>query len=183
MRPAIFLDRDGTLNVEVHYLRRPEQIRLIDGVPQALHALRAAGYALVVITNQSGIARGYFDHATLGAIHATLVSVLADHGASLDGIYACPHHPDDACACRKPRSDLYHRAAREHELDLSRSLMIGDKDTDLLAAKNLGMESILVRTGYGPEYLAQIAAWPDYQPSYIANDLADATRWLLARAR
>lgn len=180
MRPAVFLDRDGTLNVEVVYLRSPEQVRLIDGVPQALNALREAGYALVVITNQSGVARGYFDVQTLDAIHARLTGALAAQGASVDGIYVCPHHPDDNCECRKPRSQLYRRAAREHDIDLSRSLMIGDKDTDLLAAKNLGMRSILVRTGYGLEQLATVAAWPDYQPAYIADDLGDAARWLLS---
>lgn len=181
MRPAVFLDRDGTLNVEVVYLRSPDQVRLIDGVPQALNALRDAGYALIVITNQSGLARGYFDAATLDAIHARLTGALAVQGARVDGIYVCPHHPDDNCECRKPRSRLFQRAAREHDIDLSRSLMIGDKDTDLLAARNLGMPSILVRTGYGIEQLPSVAAWSDYQPAYIADDLGDAARWLLDR--
>lgn len=180
MRPAIFLDRDGTLNVEVHYLRSPDEVRLIPGVPEALIALRAAGYALIVITNQSGVARGYFTPETLDAVHMRLRGCLAARGAVVDGIYACPHHPNDACACRKPGSALYLQAAREHDLDLSHSLMIGDKDTDLLAAKNLGMPSILVRTGYGQEQLTAIASWRDYAPSYIAADLADAARWLLS---
>lgn len=180
MRPAIFLDRDGTLNVEKHYLRSPEEVQLIAGVPEALIALRAAGYTLIIITNQSGVARGYFSTETLEEIHVRLRAALSAEGAAVDGIYVCPHHPDDGCTCRKPGSALYLRAAQEHNLDLSRSLMIGDKDTDLLAAKNLGMPSILVRTGYGPEQLAAVARWRDYAPSYIAADLPDAVRWLLS---
>jgi len=183
MRPAIFLDRDGTLNVEVGYLRSPDELCLIEGAAEALKQLHAAGYALIVVTNQSGIARGYLTPETLEAIHARLCAELAAQGAWLDGIYACPHHPNDDCDCRKPRSSLYLQAAREHGLDLSRSLMIGDKHSDLSAAKNLGMASILVRTGYGDQQHEIIAQWNDYQPAYIADDLRDAARWLAAGRR
>ncbi|MEP7200547.1 MAG: D-glycero-beta-D-manno-heptose 1,7-bisphosphate 7-phosphatase [Chloroflexota bacterium] len=183
MRPAIFLDRDGTINVEVHYLKHPDELRLIDGAADAIVQLRAAGFAIIVVTNQSGIARGYFSIDTLDAIHEKLRAELAAHGATLDGIYACHHHPADGCDCRKPQSSLYLQAAREHGLDLSRSVMIGDKDTDLLAAKNLSMPSILVRTGFGIEQLETIAQWANYQPAYIADDLLDAARWLMADGR
>jgi D,D-heptose 1,7-bisphosphate phosphatase len=179
MRPAVFLDRDGTINVEVNYLSSPEQMQLIDGVPAAIQRLRDAGFAVIVITNQSGVARGYFTAETLGAIHRRLHAELAAAGTQVDGIYLCPHHPDDQCDCRKPKSGLFLQAAREHDLDLRASLMIGDAESDLLAAKNLQMPSILVRTGHGASRLARIATWADYQPHYIADDLRDAVNWLL----
>ncbi len=183
MRPTIFLDRDGTINVEVNYLKSPDELRLIDGAAEAINHLRAAGYTIIVVTNQSGVARRYMTSETLEAIHQKLRAELAVHGARVDGIYACPHHPDDGCECRKPRSALFLQAAREHNLDLRRALMIGDKDTDILAAKNLNMPSILVRTGYGAEQIASIMQRSDYRPSYVADDLRDAARWLLADSR
>ena len=179
MQPAVFLDRDGTVNVEVNYLSSPDQLRLIPGAAEAIARLRAAGFAVIVVTNQSGIARRFFTLETLDAIHQKLHDELARCGASLDAIYACTHHPDENCACRKPRGDLYLRAAFEHDIDLGRSLMIGDKDTDLLAARNLNMPSILVRTGFGADQLSAVAQWSDYRPLYIADDLSDATDWVL----
>ena len=180
LRPAIFLDRDGTINVEVNYLRSPDELRLIDGAAESIKQLRAAGFLVIVITNQSGIARGFFTHETLDAIHLRLREQLAARGAAVDAIYVCTHHPDDNCECRKPGSSLYLQAAREHGIDLSRSLMIGDKDTDLLAAKKLHMPSVLVKTGFGEAQLASVARWTDYQPVYIADDLRAATRWVLS---
>ncbi len=181
MQPAIFLDRDGTVNVEVNYLKSPDELRLIPGVAESIGRLRTGGYAVIVITNQSGIARRYFSLETLDAIHQRLHDELARRGTCVDAIYACTHHPDENCDCRKPRSSLYLRAAREHQIDLGRSLMIGDKDTDLLAARNLNMPSILVRTGFGAAQVAAVTQWTDYQPVYIADDLADATNWILAQ--
>ena len=180
MRPAIFLDRDGTINEEVHYLSHPDQVRLIAGSAEAIRELRAAGHAIVVVTNQSGLTRKYFNQETLDQIHARLRAELAQHDAWLDDIYVCPHHPDDGCECRKPGSQLYERAAREHQIDLAHSVMIGDKDTDVLAARKLNMRGILVRTGYGANQIDAISRWSDYQPAYIADDLLDAARWLLA---
>ena len=180
MRSAIFLDRDGTINEEVHYLSHPDQVRLIPGSAEAIRKLRAAGHAIVVVTNQSGLKRKYFTQDTLDKIHARLSAELAQHGAWLDGIYVCPHHPDDGCECRKPGARLYEQAAREHDIDLARSVMIGDKDTDVLAARNHNMRAILVRTGYGANHVEAISRWKDYQPAYVADDLLDAARWLLA---
>src|SRR5713226_7491643 len=101
MRPTIFLDRDGTINIEVNYLKSPDELRLIDGAAEAINHLRAAGYAIIVVTNQSGIARRFMTSETLEAIHQKLRDELAARGAHVDGIYACPHHPDDGCECRK----------------------------------------------------------------------------------
>ena len=180
LRPAVFLDRDGTINVEVNYLRSPDELRLIEGAAESIQQLRAAGFLVIVITNQSGIARGFFTHETLDAIHRRLCEQLAAHGAAVDAIYVCTHHPDDHCDCRKPGSSLYLQAAREHGIDLGRSLMIGDKDTDLLAAKQLHMPSVLVKTGFGLQQVAAVAHWTDYQPVYIADDLRAATGWVLS---
>ena len=181
--PAIFLDRDGTINEEVHYLSDPAHLRLIPGAADAIHQLRAAGYPVVILTNQSGIARGYFTLDTLNAIHARLRECLREQGTVIDGLYVGMHHPDENCECRKPRSLLYQQAARDLNLDLARSFMIGDKDTDLLAGKNLGMESILVRTGFGQEQVAEVERWHDYRPAYIAANLPDAATWILAHRK
>ena len=106
---------------------------------------------------------------------------LRAYGAMIDGLYVCPHHPDDGCDCRKPATSLYLRAAGEHHIDLTRSYMIGDKVADLLAARNLSMASILVQTGYGASSLAEIAQWREYRPVFVAGNLKDAADWILAR--
>ena len=178
-RPAIFLDRDGTLNVEVNYLSAPEQLQLIAGAATAVQQLRAAGYAIIVVTNQSGLARGYLTLDDLRAIHEKLRRELALGGAWVDAIYFCPHHPDDQCECRKPKPGLLLQAAREHDLDLSRSVFIGDAESDLLAAQRAGAHGILVKTGHGLKWLPNISQWTDASPLYIADDLLDAARWLL----
>lgn len=176
MRAAVFLDRDGTLIEEVNYLRRAEQVRVLPGVPAALRALREAGYALVVVTNQSGVARGFFDEHDLQGIHQHMLACL--EGVPLEGVYVCPHHPEHGervrCGCRKPGTDLLERAARELDLDLSRSWSIGDKVSDLEGALRLGLRSILVRTGHG---LAEEPRLPD--GAGVADDLPAAARRIL----
>jgi len=149
LRPAIFLDRDGTINVEVNYLRSPDELRLTDGAAEPIKQLRAAGILVIAITNQSGIARGFFTHETLDAIHLRLREQLAACGAAVDAIYVCTHLPDDNCECRKHGSSLYLHVASEHGIDMSRKLMIGVKDIDLLAAQKLYLSYILVITCIG----------------------------------
>jgi len=156
MRPAVFLDRDGTVIQHVHHLNRVEDVALIPGAAAALRALRERGYACVIITNQSVIGRGLLDFPGLDRIHARMNALLAEEGASVDGIYVSPHvpvtsdqsvieHPD-----RKPGPGLLLRAAKELELDIPASYMLGDSLSDLLAGENAGCrESILVLTGYG----------------------------------
>lgn len=150
-RPAVFLDRDGTINAEVDFLRDPADLALLPGAAEAIARLAAAGFACVVITNQSGIARGYLDEATLAEIHARLRTLLAAEGAQLDGIYHCPHHPEidsgAPCDCRKPLPGMLRLAAEEHDLDLSRSFVIGDSPRDLEAGLALGVPGFLVETG------------------------------------
>ena len=156
--PAVFLDRDGTLIREEHYLSRPEQVSLLPGAAAAVRTLNEAGMPVVVVTNQAGVARGIFPESRIAEVHARLADLLAVEGARVDAFYHCPHHPSaniDAyrcdCECRKPRPGLLRTAARELGLDLSRSWMVGDKRSDLEAGAAAGCRTVLVRTGYGAE--------------------------------
>lgn len=155
-RRAVFLDRDGTVNEEVHFLSQPDQIELLPTVANTISKLNQCGIAIVVVTNQSGVARGYIPEKQLDVIHTRLSQLLAEQNALIDGVYYCPHHPTEGigqyhvdCDCRKPMPGMLLRAARELNLDLSRSLMIGDRISDLEAGANAGCETALVRTGYG----------------------------------
>lgn len=156
-RPAVFLDRDGTLVEEVDYLIDPGQVRLIPGAAAAVRRLNQAGWPVVIVTNQSMIARGMANERQLGRIHARLAELLNAEGARLDGIYYCPHHPElgeppyrAACDCRKPLPGLLRQAARELDLDLAQSAMIGDSLRDLAAGQAAGCRQlVLVRTGHG----------------------------------
>jgi len=177
LRPVVFLDRDGTINVDRHYLSDPGQMELLPGAAAGLRRMRGLGYALVVVTNQSGIARGLFDFARLEEIHARLTAILAAEGVVLDGIYVCPHGPESDCDCRKPRPGLALRAAAELSLDLGRAVMIGDKAADIGFGRAIGAVSILVRTGYGAGEEAEVGP----QADCVADNLAAAARWLEAR--
>lgn len=147
-RPAVFLDRDGTLIVDRHYLSDPAGVELLPGAAEAVARLNAAGLFVALVTNQSGIARGYFTEAQYAAVHARLVELLAERGARLDAEYHCPLGPDepDPDECRKPRAGMYRRAAREHGLDLARSFYVGDRLRDVIMTETLGGTSILVRS-------------------------------------
>lgn len=187
-RPAVFIDRDGTLTEEVGYVNHPSRLRLLPRSAEAIRRLNAAGVAAVVVTNQAGIARGYFSEDVLHAVNASLVSQLKDADAYLDGIYVCPHHPTEGqppfradCDCRKPRPGLLVRAAGELGLDLRASTMVGDKASDLVPARGLGARGVLVLTGYGRgewEYRRDHFA---VSPDHVAGDLLDAVEWVLAR--
>ena len=151
MKPAVFLDRDGTVIDEVGHLGEPDRVVVLPGVPAALRKLSEAGYALIVITNQAGVARGYFTETEVAAVNERTASLLEAEGVRLDGWYHCPHHPDftGPCECRKPLPGMLLRAAAELELDLSRSWMVGDHPSDVEAGHAAGARSIMVRTGHG----------------------------------
>ncbi len=170
VRRAVFLDRDGTINVDVHHCRRVEDFHVLPGVPEALSTLAKAGFTLVVITNQSVIGRGWLTEEGLERIHAHMQSALAG-GARVDAIYHCPHAPEDVCDCRKPKPALILRAAREMGLDLSASYMVGDAETDILAGAAAGCRTALV----SPELIPP----PTARPDYLAKDLPDAARWVI----
>lgn len=172
-RPAAFIDRDGTLIVEREYLADPDGVELLPGAADALRALAAAGFALVVVTNQSGIARGLYSEADFRAVQHRLETILAGHGVHLHAVYHCPHHPDitGACDCRKPAHGLFLRAARDLGLDLAASVYIGDRLRDVTPGLALGGRAILVRTGYGG---GEAAAAP--AAVAVADDLRAAAR-------
>ena len=156
-RPALFLDRDGVLIEEVEYLARPEQVRLIPGAAAAIRKVNDAGWRVVVVSNQSGVARGLFPESLLPEIHRVIADrLLAEAGARVDRFYYCPHHPTEGqggyridCDCRKPKPGMLLKAAAELGIDLARSCMVGDRATDLQAGAAAGCRTILVRTGYG----------------------------------
>src|SRR3974390_433275 len=140
-RPAAFLDRDGVLNVDHGYAHRPEQLEWIKGAPEAVRLLNEAGYYVIVVTNQSGIARGYFEEEAVKSFHAHMKDSLAKHGAHIDAFYFCPHHPDGIvkpfavhCRCRKPGTGMLEQAAREWPIDVHSSFLVGDKEEDMSAA-------------------------------------------------
>jgi len=180
---AIFIDRDGTINVNVHHLHRVEDLQLIPNADKAIAKLNAAGYAIIVITNQSAIARGLLTEAGLTEIHTELKRQLATQNATLNAIYHCPHHPEYGekiiCTCRKPKPHMLQRATKEHNLDLSRSFMIGDSLSDLQAGWNAGCQSALVRTGYGAETWKNADAQTREQVSYFGKDLLDVADWII----
>lgn len=145
-RPAAFLDRDGVLNVDLDYVHRPDQLVWIDGVPEALKLLNDAGYLVIVVTNQSGVARGFYDESAIGTLHEHMRDALATRGARIDAFYYCPHHPEGKvaaytmrCDCRKPGIGMFAQAARDWPIDRTRSFMIGDKDIDVEAATAFGI--------------------------------------------
>ena len=173
---AVFLDRDGTILVEgTNYVGKVEHVVLIPQAPQALKRLQDAGYKLFVITNQSGVGRGYFTREAVDSIHAHLDEQFARAGVRFDRYYICPHHPEDNCDCRKPKPKFLLDAAREFGLDLSRCFMVGDRAGDVQAGANAGVKSILVLTGDGRETLAK----QEVKPDHVANDIAEAAAWIL----
>ncbi|MBM3979152.1 MAG: HAD family hydrolase [Planctomycetes bacterium] len=149
-REAVFFDRDGTLIEEAHYLADPDCVRLIPGAADAVRALNAAGALVIVVTNQSGVARGYFPESRVDEVHERLSRLLAEFGAKVDAYYYCPHHETTgSCDCRKPKPGMLLTAARDFDIDLARSWMIGDKACDAGAGVAAGCRTLLVRTGHG----------------------------------
>ena len=180
---TVFLDRDGTLNPDPGYIRSPDQFELFPGAAQALEKLVRAGAKLIVVTNQSGVARGLFSMGELEAIHAKLTRLLGEAGAPLDALYVCPHHPDDSCNCRKPKTGLIDQAVRERAVDLTRSYLIGDHVRDMELAKRVGSRSILVTTGAVPPYQVEELKASGLIPDRVAGSLSEASDWLLSDVR
>jgi D-glycero-D-manno-heptose 1,7-bisphosphate phosphatase len=185
MRPAAFLDRDGTIVEDVGYLDRTERLALYPWTADALRLLARAGFALIVVTNQSGVARGLFPESRVRDVHSALDRRLARGGARLDAYYYCPHYPDgtDAayrreCECRKPRPGMILQAAREHDLDLSRSFVVGDKWTDVALAAQVGARGVLVGTGSGTRE-AKCPPPAGMRADAIVPHLAAAASWIL----
>jgi D,D-heptose 1,7-bisphosphate phosphatase len=174
---AVFLDRDGTIARDVHYCRRPEDFEILPTVPQAIRLLNERGFRVLVITNQSGIARGYFTEETLAQIHQKMADELTKQDARIDAIYYCPHHPDNGCECRKPKTGLFYQAAQDLGIDFSRSYVVGDSQMDINAGKALSCKTVLVTTG--PK-AGNDALDP---PDYTANSLLQAVQWITRNAK
>jgi D-glycero-D-manno-heptose 1,7-bisphosphate phosphatase len=178
---AVFLDRDGTINVERKFLHRPEEFQFIPGAAQAIRLLKEAGFRVIVVTNQSGIARGYFDESAVNRLHGYLDRELLRFGATIDAYYFCPHHPDysidgngKACGCRKPLPGMLLKAAADFSLDLPASFIIGDKLADVQAGLNAGCRPLMVKTGYGSEEAAKLPTGV-----IVYDDLPAAVRAIL----
>ena len=161
-RVAVFVDRDGTICRDVHYMSSPDQFELLPGVAEGIALLNGLGLKVIVVTNQSGIARGYFTEEDLHRIHQHMIRILSGKGARIDAIYYCPHHPDEGCDCRKPRIGLLLRAAKDFDLDLKSCFVIGDRALDVQAGKNAGCVTILVPS---PETEEKVTPEPDYTAS------------------
>lgn len=182
---AVFLDRDGTINEEVGYLNRIDELCFVDGAPAAIARLNKARFKVVVVTNQAGVARGYFAESSVRHIHSTIEERLKIQNAHVDAFYYCPHHPTQgigryrvACHCRKPKPGMLERAARQLQIDLSNSYVVGDKISDLAAGYAVGCRPILVRTGYGGESEEQFIDH-NFQPDFIAENVLGAVKWIL----
>lgn len=182
-RRAVFLDRDGTLNEDAGYPADFRQVHIYSEAFEAVRLLKEAGFAVVIITHQSGLGRGYFDAAELEALHRRFEEEFERRGARLDGIYSCPHDPDGSggpCSCAKPQPGLGLRAARELGLDLGASFMVGDKPVDVLFGLNIGATPVLVLTGYGRDASSALAV-RRVRPAHTAATILEAATWILGQ--
>jgi D-glycero-D-manno-heptose 1,7-bisphosphate phosphatase len=180
IRRALFVDRDGTLNPDLHYLKDAERLELFRGVGDALALARDHGYLTVCVTNQSGVERGFYSADDVDRIHARLNELLAPHRARIDAFYYCPHAPDRGCACRKPGTGLFEDARRDWNIDFASSAVVGDRDLDIEAGRKLGLLTALVPpVGCGPTVVA--TAFGSTAPDIVAMTFADAVFRVLAR--
>lgn len=189
MEKVVFLDRDGTINEEVHYLHRPEDLRFLPGAAEGIRMLKEAGFTLIVVTNQAGVARGYYTRADVEALHRLMNERLAGEGGHIDAFYYCPHHPlygigeyRTVCRCRKPGTGLFEMAERDFPVDKAHAYMVGDKELDIQAGHDYGVRSILVGTGYGAELktVAEREGRPPFY-DYYAADLVEAAQYIIGR--
>lgn len=171
---AVFVDRDDTMNRDVGYCSRTEDFELLPTVGMGIRLLNQTGFKVVVITNQSGIARGYFTEEMLEKIHQKMADELAEYGAHVDAIYYCPHHPDENCDCRKPKPKLAYQAIEDLHIDPQQSYVIGDRLMDVELARTIGCKSIMIPSEFGRDELRNCDVFPDY----VASDFEAAARWI-----
>jgi D-glycero-D-manno-heptose 1,7-bisphosphate phosphatase len=179
LKPAVFLDRDGTISEEMGYLNHVSRFHMFACAAPAVRRINERGIPVIVVTNQSGVARGFFPEDVVQQVNERMMRELAAGGARVDASYYCPHGAQDGCSCRKPQPGLLRRAAEEHGLDLSRSFVVGDRYADVEMAHRVGARAVLVLTGYGRgEVEWHATGWPR-QPDHVAEDLGVATDWIL----
>ena len=188
MKRAVFIDRDGTISEEVGYINHPSRFSLFPYAASAVQHLNENGWLAILVTNQAGVARGYFSEDMIQTVHATMTADLEGNGAKLDGIYYCAHHPSVGeppyrfdCNCRKPKPGLISRAAQDFDIDLSKSWMVGDRYSDVELARNAGLKSAFVLSGYGRgEWEHQRAGWTE-KSDLVAENLLEAVRLIVAQ--
>ncbi|NKB81456.1 MAG: HAD-IIIA family hydrolase [Nitrospirales bacterium] len=180
---TVFFDRDGTLNQDVGYLDSAEDLIVFPGVPEALARLNEAGGVVVLVTNQSGVARGLILEDNLARIHEALQQSIQAAGGCIAGWYICPHHPNEGCACRKPKNRLVKQAVAELNLDLTHSYVVGDKDSDMQLAYNIGAVGVLVTTSSHSDKALTYVSSGVLSRSYVASGVPEAVEWILADAR
>jgi D-glycero-D-manno-heptose 1,7-bisphosphate phosphatase len=186
-RAAVFMDRDGTINEQMGYINHLSRFKIFPGVSEAIRLLNDLGFLTVVVSNQSGVARGYYPLDLVNEIHALLKRRLKEEaGATLDAVLFCPHYPEGVvpefsmdCDCRKPKTGLIDQACTAFDIDLSRSFMVGDMCSDMQFAKRAGIKGIMVKTGYGLGELEYVLPEKEVKPLHIADDLPDAVQWII----
>ena len=176
-RPYIILDRDGTVIEEKHYLSDPDQVALLPGAAEGLRRFQDQGFGLVIVSNQSGIGRGYFSAQTVARVNERMIQLLGREGVRIDGIYVCPHSPEDGCECRKPKPGLVIQAAKSLNFDATECWVIGDKTCDVELGNRVGAATLLVRTGYGSYSELTMAAASDG----VVDDMCAAARFIQER--
>ena len=189
-RPAVFIDRDGTINEQMGYINHLSRFILLPGVAEAIRLLNKNNFLAIIVTNQSGVARGYFPIDLVHGLHAVLKASLKEERAVIDGIFFCPHHPGGVvpeyrreCDCRKPKTGLIDQALEAFDVDGSGSYVVGDRITDIEFAHNSNLRGVLVRTGYGLGDIAYILPQHPIKPIHIAEDLLDAVKWILKKGK
>lgn len=185
-KPAVFIDRDGTINEQMGYINHLSRFKILPGVPEAIRLLNENNFLTIVVTNQSGVARGYFPIELVAEVHSFMEESLRNSGAYMDGIFFCPHYPTGdvpeytiECDCRKPKTGLIDQAMGSFDIDISGSYVVGDHSTDLELANNCGLKAIMVKTGYGLGGVKYLLPNMEISPSYVADDLLDAVKWIL----
>lgn len=189
-RPAVFIDRDGTINEQMGYINHISRFVLLPGSAEAIRLFNENGYLVVVVSNQSGVGRGYFPLELVNEVHDRMKTLLAGEGARVDGIFFCPHYPGGklpeysvSCECRKPGTGLIKMACESFDIDLPNSYVIGDRSTDVELARNAGARGILVKTGYGRGDLEYVFPGLPFRPLHTADDLLEAARWIVEGTR
>ena len=187
-KPAVFIDRDGTINEQMGYINHVSRFKILPRVPQAIRMLNRRGFLVLVVSNQSGVARGYYPLDLVETLHRLMVSRITEKKGTIDGVFFCPHHPAGSvpefsrdCDCRKPKTGLIEQACKSFEIDLQRSFVVGDMCSDMELAQRAGLPGIMVKTGYGLGEVEYVLPRKTAKPAHIAEDLLGAVRWILGR--
>jgi D-glycero-D-manno-heptose 1,7-bisphosphate phosphatase len=188
-KPAVFMDRDGTVNEQMGYINHISRFVLLPGSAEAIRLLNNNGYLAIIVSNQSGVARGYFPIDLVHEVHDRMRALLERDGATVDGVFFCPHYPEGklpeyskTCNCRKPRTGLIKKACEQFEIDLENCYVIGDRCTDMELADRSDLKGILVKTGYGRGDLEYVFPHLPYKPFHVAEDLLEAVRWIVKKS-